>query len=372
GLRAEQLGDLRRREVAAVAERDQLAVAVAQLGERAGEHHPPDGLLLEVAAVGRLHRLVVLPRPRQEVVGAPARDAEQPCDGRPLAPVEAPPVPERTLEHLAGHVLGVRPVAEAVLGVGVHLPDQRLGVGEGVAVQEAPHHPPGFRRGSRGLSRDAWASAWRRAAPLDASASSYQSVQSRRSFAIALRKLTRAAARSPSIACASASLRHGSGDQGMKPIASCACASARAKWPPSVDFELAETALFPSSPITANARTAATAPRPPILTGRRSRLGPSWDRPAARRVIAQNRPVSVTAGISQSQSAAAWSRKATNPAHANAAQGEERARLRAASGEPTTARSSARPSGPSSASVSTYRLCASWTFRPMRRFWAQN
>src|SRR5439155_22243017 len=94
--------------------------------------------------------------------------------------------------------LGVRSVTDAVGDVCVDAADQRVGVGERIAGEEAHRLSPAARAsaisGLFGFRRDASASAACRGAPLLVSASSSQSVQSRGSFAIALRKFARALA----------------------------------------------------------------------------------------------------------------------------------------------------------------------------------
>ena len=52
-LRPVELGDLARSEIGAVAERDQLAVAVLEVRDRARERNLAERLVLEVAVIGR-------------------------------------------------------------------------------------------------------------------------------------------------------------------------------------------------------------------------------------------------------------------------------------------------------------------------------
>ena len=72
----------------------------------------------------------------------------------------------------------------------------------------------------------------------------------------------------------------------------------------------------------------------------------------ASRAAAQARAVSVTAGISQSQSTAAWARKAAKAASVSGTSGRRLAETAATTGEPRARRRIRSPSGPASASTS--------------------
>jgi len=141
----EQLADLLRGQVGAVAEGDELAVACVEGGDGAGELEPPDGVAGEVAR-GRplrhlLDRLLAVGHVRGD---AAARDPDQPRDRVALRRVEAVAVAERAREGLGGDVLRVGAVADPVGDVRVDAANQPLRVGEGVA----PHRLSLVRSGS--------------------------------------------------------------------------------------------------------------------------------------------------------------------------------------------------------------------------------
>src|SRR5581483_4870964 len=238
----EQLSDLARGEVGAVAERDELAVALVEPRHRLAELKPAERALL-VPLARALRRLVDRRLPAERGVGdAAADDADEPGGRIAAARVEARAVAERTLEGLARDVLGVRPVADPVGDVRVDARDQRPRVGERVASHGLPpstaiapsaasSRSSSAISGLRGSSRLARASAAVRAGPLEARARSNQRLQSPGSLRRAVRKLARAAAVSPRASCASPSCRQGAIDQGSQLAARRASRTADAQRP---------------------------------------------------------------------------------------------------------------------------------------------
>src|SRR5438067_8270061 len=81
-LKSEHLGDLASRQVGAVLERDELAVALAEAGHRGCELESTRGVVLEIAGCRRLRRLVDELEPvSEELADTAPRDPEQPGDG---------------------------------------------------------------------------------------------------------------------------------------------------------------------------------------------------------------------------------------------------------------------------------------------------
>src|SRR6476659_9042595 len=117
--------------------------------------------------------------------------------------------------------------------------------------------------GLRGLSRLASATARRRTRPSLARANSNQSVHSRGSSAIALRKLRRASTRFLRPYWASPRSLQGSDDQGNQVEARRASDSALRQFPDCAAVELADEALLPMRVTKANAAVASTAATPP-------------------------------------------------------------------------------------------------------------
>jgi hypothetical protein len=129
-LELEQIGDLADLQIGAVAQRDQLPVALAESGDGGVECEPVDRIRLEIARRLDLRRLARKRRARRKsTLNRPPRDAEQPGDRLSLGRVVAVAIPERVLEDVARDVLCVRPVAQPVRGVRVDAPEQRLRVG---------------------------------------------------------------------------------------------------------------------------------------------------------------------------------------------------------------------------------------------------
>src|SRR5215216_4760598 len=118
-----ELGDLARREVGAVAERDQLAVPLLEAPDRARNRDSPQRVVLEVAVVSGLQLLRDVLELRRPSLDAAPRDPDQPRDRLALARVVALAVAEGPLERLARQVLGVWAVADAVGDVRVHALD---------------------------------------------------------------------------------------------------------------------------------------------------------------------------------------------------------------------------------------------------------
>src|SRR5581483_10095564 len=297
---------LARRESRAVAQRDQVAGALVEPADRVGERHALDRLEADVLRGGRLVFLVQRLRPdaRDElIVHAPARDAQQPGERAAACVVEARAVSQRPLEHLARDVLGLGAVPQAVGDVGVHAPDQRLGICERIHAHQ--WLPPIPERGYRATTSS---SACARSAPVEASARSYQSCQSPRSIEIALRKLSRASGTRPAASWPRPSASHGAGDQGMIQWARFASVTAAVRFPFSRAVSLRLSAALPTSPMSANTAAAMAPPTRPKRTVVDADAGLAAARPLSRIATPQRSPTRVTAGSSQSQSTPVWMR----------------------------------------------------------------
>jgi hypothetical protein len=134
GVRAqvERLGDLARCQVGAVAQRDQLAVALVEARDRVRQHEAPESHILEVALVKALGNLPGELEGRRPPLDQPSGDADQPGQRLTFLRVVALAVAERPFEGLARQVLRVRPTADAVRDVRVDALDQGLRVAERV------------------------------------------------------------------------------------------------------------------------------------------------------------------------------------------------------------------------------------------------
>ena len=134
-LHVEHLADLARGEVGAVAQRDQFPVARAEERHRLPQIEPEGGVRCELARGDLLRDALDGNRPLAEVLAdAAPGDPDQPGCGVAAAGVEPVAVAQRALERGRGDVLGVGAVPDPVGDVGVDPPDQRLRVGERVAV----------------------------------------------------------------------------------------------------------------------------------------------------------------------------------------------------------------------------------------------
>ena len=134
-LHVEHLADLARGEVGAVAQGDQLPVARAEQRDRLPEIEPEGGVRGELARGDLLGDVLDGNRLLAEVLAdAAPGDPDQPGCGVAAARVEPVAVAQRTLERGRGDVLRVGAVPDPVGDVGVDPPDQRLRVGERVAV----------------------------------------------------------------------------------------------------------------------------------------------------------------------------------------------------------------------------------------------
>ena len=133
-LQAEELADLAGSQVGAVAERDQLAVAVAERRHRLAKIEPRRRVGIELSRRDLVRQLRHGERLRAEVLAdLSSGNADQPRGRIALAGVEAVAVAERAFESRRGDVLGVGPVADPVGDVRVDAVDQRLWVGERIA-----------------------------------------------------------------------------------------------------------------------------------------------------------------------------------------------------------------------------------------------
>ena len=137
-LQADELADLAGGQVGAVAERDQLAVALAERRHRPAKVEPRRRVGIELSRRDLIGHLGDGERLRTEVLAdLSSGDPDQPRSRFTLAGVEAVAVAERAFDRRRGDVLGVGAVADPVGDVRVDAADQRLGVGERIA----PGHP---------------------------------------------------------------------------------------------------------------------------------------------------------------------------------------------------------------------------------------
>src|SRR5439155_14187638 len=174
------------------------------------------------------------------------------------------------------------------------------------------------KESARGKRREASLRARRLASPLLALARRYHSSQSPESIEMALRKLARAAGSKPAPSCARPRATHGLGDQGIQVFACRASRAARAQSPCWRATLLRLSAVLPTRPTAANPAATTRAPTP-IQRAEDESRGERYEPLAAMsRHAPQRRPVSVTAGNSQSQSTPVCTRYA---AYAPAAPG---------------------------------------------------
>src|SRR5260221_687904 len=135
GLQLENLRDLARAEVGAVAKGDQLAIARAQRFNRPMEVQPRDRVLRNVSWRSDIWHLEDLATNTGEVhADLSACDPDQPGDGLAAPFVEAGPVAERAFERGRGDVLGIDAVTNAIRDIGVHAFDERLEITQRIAA----------------------------------------------------------------------------------------------------------------------------------------------------------------------------------------------------------------------------------------------
>jgi hypothetical protein len=108
-------GDLLRSEVGAVPQRDELLVALLELGDRARDVHPLLGLLVQLVEPGRVSKLGF--RQRSSVGDHIPRNAYQPRERLTLPQVEAVAIADCAFKCLRGDVLGVGPVTNSVCDI---------------------------------------------------------------------------------------------------------------------------------------------------------------------------------------------------------------------------------------------------------------
>ena len=147
-LQAEDLPDLPRREVGAVAQRQEIARAIIEHVDGGGERHAPHDVDFEVFCRGNLGRL----RERRSyprspsIVDAASCDTEKPLQRLSARLVITRAIPQSSLEDLARHVFGIRPVTDAVRHVGVDAPDQRTWIREWVIAHQCTLTLGAYRR----------------------------------------------------------------------------------------------------------------------------------------------------------------------------------------------------------------------------------
>src|SRR5919198_1329029 len=96
-LHPDDLADLLRSKVGAVAKRHELSVSIVELGERRGQIDAPHGIRFELRRVGRIDDLSGWHTLHRRVGDTPPRDAYQPRDSVALRRVEAIAVTKRPL-----------------------------------------------------------------------------------------------------------------------------------------------------------------------------------------------------------------------------------------------------------------------------------
>lgn len=123
---AQQLRDLSRGEVGAVAERHELSILGTERPEGLRQLEPVDRLLLDVNRCFDVRWLRNGHPVGKDLINAPARDPDEPRDGLSFVAVVAIAVTERALESVVGSVLGVGTIAQAVGGVRINTANQRF------------------------------------------------------------------------------------------------------------------------------------------------------------------------------------------------------------------------------------------------------
>ena len=135
----ERLGDLPRGEIGAVAERDQLAVAVVEARDSTRQGQTADRCFFEVARIGAFGELGCELEAWRSTFDQAPRDSDQPGERLAFARVVALAIAQSTLKSLAREVLRVRPGADAIGDICIDPPNQRLRVPQRVnAKQRAP------------------------------------------------------------------------------------------------------------------------------------------------------------------------------------------------------------------------------------------
>ena len=133
----EDLGDLARAEVGAVAERDELAVLRLEPRDGIDDGEALGDLVREILRRRLIVGLVGRQRPGTLVLhDAGARDADEPAERLPALRVVGRAVANGAQHRLARHVLGVRSGTDAIRNVRVDAPDQLVRPRERVAA----HH----------------------------------------------------------------------------------------------------------------------------------------------------------------------------------------------------------------------------------------
>ena len=175
----EELGDLPHLQVRAVAERDQLAVAVAESSDRGLDRHPLNRVAFEVVT-GSRSGADAPPGSRCPKCSATQVRAtpKQPRLRGALLPVVGIAEAQCAFERVVRDVLCIGPIADPVRDVGVHALNQRLRAPEWISPQHRQGRPkrairqprpPGGTglRGLNGYRRLACANAFFRALPLE-------------------------------------------------------------------------------------------------------------------------------------------------------------------------------------------------------------
>jgi len=138
---SENLPNLTRAEIGAVAQRQEIPGALVEAVHGCRDRQAADGVALEILRRGLVREFGTtdLWAAKASIVDAAASDAEKPWHGLSARLVIARAVTKRPLEYLAGHILGVGPVADPVGDIGIDPPDQGTWVREGISL---PHLGP--------------------------------------------------------------------------------------------------------------------------------------------------------------------------------------------------------------------------------------
>jgi hypothetical protein len=145
-LQPQHFTDLPCRQIRPVTETDQVPLALRKRIESDLQAETPRGICLEISRCRRLHRISQsLPTGDERIVDAPSRNPEHPGDRLSLRRVVRLPIAQRPFHGLAGEILSIGAVADAVSDVGVDAPDELLGILERVS----PEHVSRLRSGER-------------------------------------------------------------------------------------------------------------------------------------------------------------------------------------------------------------------------------